>query len=612
MNKIFEQVGISPNVSRSSFDQGHENKLTFNYGELIPTFCYQLLPGDSGKVSVESLLRQQTMIAPVMQRSNVSHHWFKVPMRLLDRNFRQKRTRWNNATNATYDILAPYLSLKQLARLFVKPSFFSSVDFLTSDFHVLPTSPAWDSESLATAVAQQESQGYYSYLSYSGTLMDYLGVPCGPHYQFGVNVTPSLYYCQILLDTSSTSYGGRVSLYPILAYNLIYATWYRDQNLEVDWLHNIIEEISSSSAINPDVNIFAQPNQGYPRVRLLKTQFRAYSKDYFTSMLPRTLKSTEFPNGISAPVVSNGVSIEGLRIANALQNWLERDSRGGTRYPEWLMSHFGVSSSYGLLDYPEFLGGFTSPLSVSDVTQQSASNDVSPQGNVAGVSVNYDSSRNLSYYSEEDGYLICITSVLPKQGYSQGLSRSLSRLDFVDDYYMPEFANLGEQAVKRKDLQVTFGDIAVIAKNVYTDGSVTVGYIDSPNQGDLHIYYTSPDESPNEDTIGYQSRYADWKYSPDEIHGEFRNNLDYWHMSRIFPYITTDTEDVAEYIKKYHGSELQATQLIQLNNSFIKCKPSDVDRVFAIRHDVSSQIKMQIYFSHYAVRRMPEFPVPRL
>lgn len=632
MNKIFEQVGVSPNVSRSSFDHGHENKLTFNYGELIPTLCYQLIPGDSGKISVESLLRQQTMIAPIMQRSNVSHHFFKVPMRLLDANFKQKRTRWNSVTNETLDIDAPYITIRDLARVWVTKDFFNmdpsrNVESYGRSYFVL-TSDTYDSWGdildEVRNVAFGDYTSFHPILSYGGTLLDYLGFPCGPHYQNGINVTNDNYYASILESVPSDN-EIHYSLYPILAYNLIYMTWYRDQNIEKDWLHGILESMSSSTLVDPHYAPWTQRNRRSTAV-VLSVKLRAFSKDYFTSMLPRTVKSTEFPNGISAPVVNGGVSIEGLRIANAMQQWLERDNRGGSRYPEWLLSHFGVTSSYGLLDYPEFLGGFSSPLAVSEVTQNSATNEVSPQGNLAGKSTNYDNSNVLSYYSEEDSYLICITSVLPKQGYSQGVSKVLTRTDFVDDFYMPEFANLGEQSVKRSELQTLFGDFDIIVNPRAgivdpSNPTVAINLTDDPSViADAVLTIIPPNFTLQNQVIGYQSRYSDWKFSNDEIHGEFRNNLDYWHMSRVFKYLPDDylnLDKLKDFVKTLiadypDGVTYRVSQIVALNNDLLKCKPSDVDRVFAIRHDVSAQIKLQMFFSHYAVRRMPEFPIPHL
>lgn len=606
-NKIFEFVGVSKKgTERSNFDLNHENKATFNYGEIVPTLVTQLVPGDSGRIRTEHVLRQQTMLAPVMQRSNVSHHFFKVPPRLVDRNFLNKRMRWNPRSNESWDCLATHTRLSEIAKL--------GLDELgLSNKYWSPTSDVANPEEFSTDA---------SCLSQSGSLMDYMGLPCGPHFEYKLvqtsstgpyawrwlNSTPEEYYDSLRLvdydsDADNVVKGGDeiINLYPFLCYQLVYMTFYRAQDYETDWLHEILELIQPISDAGRCVTIDNIGRENF--AKLFTLRHRGYSKDYFTSALPHALKSTEWPDGVRVPTndnssAPNSFSIEMLRLANSVQQWLERDARGGTRYPEWTLSHYGVHSSNALLDLPEFVGGVSAPLSVSDVDQTAPLNGdyvgewspstsgESPLGTTVGKSVNYDSSGYINFYSEEDSYIFCLTSVMPKQGYSQGIRKELIRTDFLDDYYMPEFANLGEQPVKSKELihyaagiNRDSGDFEYSQDNPYFDLSVI-----------------------NSRTIGYQSRYADWKFLPDEIHGEFRNSLNYWHMSRIFPYLNEKIP--------YNGMVINS--LINIGKDFIACHPKDVDRVFAIQSQVSSQLKLQIFFDFSMRRPMPEFPIPSL
>lgn len=608
-NKIFQFVGVSKKgTERSNFDLNHENKLTFNYGEIVPTLVTQLLPGDSGRVRTEHILRQQTMLAPVMQRSNVSHHFFKVPPRLVDRNFTNKRMRWDPRSNTSWDCIATHTRLSEIAKLTLTDLDLSTAYWEPSDSN--PVSPSY-------------FETNDSCLSQSGSLLDFMGIPCGPHFEYHKyslgdssytskweNITPPDYYAS--LAELADVYGDDtpqvmgdddiINLYPFLCYQLVYMTFYRAQDYETDWLHEILELIQPISDRGECVTI---NNIGLDNFKqIFKLRHRGYSKDYFTSALPHALKSTEWPNGVRVPTNENedqpnSFSIEMLRLANSIQQWLERDARGGTRYPEWTLSHYGVNSSNALLDLPEFVGGSVAPLSVSDVDQTSPYNDFteesqkiisgySPLGSSAGKSVNYDNSGGLSFYSEEDSYIFCLTSVMPKQGYSQGIKKELLRTDFLDDYYMPEFANLGEQPVKRSELLKQFCIINYSPSDGWTY-----------EQNDSAAYR---DEVVNK-TIGYQSRYADWKFLPDEIHGEFRNSLNYWHMSRIFSYLRSYLVD---------STTGDQENRINIGKDFIACHPSDVDRVFVAQSQVSAQIKLQIFFDFTMRRPMPEFPIPSL
>ena len=55
---------------------------------------------------------------------------------------------------------------------------------------------------------------------------------------------------------------------------------------------------------------------------------------------------------------------------------------------------------------------------------------------------------------EEHGFVIGVCCVRHNRSYQQGLERFWSRSDRLD-YYVPQFANLGEQPVKKKEIMLT-------------------------------------------------------------------------------------------------------------------------------------------------------------
>ena len=80
------------------------------------------------------------------------------------------------------------------------------------------------------------------------------------------------------------------------------------------------------------------------------------------------------------------------------------------------------------------------------------------------------------------------------------LRRQFQRFDKLE-YPWPEFAHLGEQEVKRKE---------------------------------VHWWAGAP-AGEGEETFGYQSRYAECKHIPSTVHGDFRTNMLHYHMARKFP-----------------------------------------------------------------------------
>lgn len=261
------------------------------------------------------------------------------------------------------------------------------------------------------------------------------------------------------------------------------------------------------------------------------------------------------------------VTVEELRVRMQMQSFLERNEIGGSRYTEMLYAHWGVKDPDGRLQRSEFLGGHKQPLVVSDL--QSTVDDLEnnkPLGTFAGNGVSSSGGRVIKYRVPEHGFIISLMCVVPRSSYSQGLEKMWTRFDRLD-YYWPSFSHLGEQEVKNQEIMFTGFD--------------------------------------PEGTFGYQSRYAEYKTSLDQVHGDLKGSLSHWHMGRIF------------------NTPTSAEELPKLSQHFTTPTDSDSDalsRVWPVfsgnvpggfEADNADHFVFDVYMHCIAGRRMPFFVTPR-
>jgi hypothetical protein len=207
----------------------------------------------------------------------------------------------------------------------------------------------------------------------------------------------------------------------------------------------------------------------------------------------------------------SGITINQLRQAFAVQHYYEALARGGSRYREQVRAIFGVSISDKTVQVPEYLGGGRYHVNINQIVQtsgQQTANDT-PIGETGAMSVTPINESSFTKSFEEHGFVIGVMCVRHNRSYQQGLERFWSRSDRLD-FYFPQFANIGEQPVKKKEIMLT-------------------------------------GTSTDNETFGYQEAWADYRMKPDRVSGKMRSNadgtLDFWHYADKYDKVPTLSQE---------------------------------------------------------------------
>lgn len=480
------------NIRRSVFDRSHVYKTTFNEGQLIPYFVDEVIPGDTFTLNPVEFCRLATPVVPFMDNIYIESFFFFVPSRLVYDKWVNLCGEQENPEDST-DYLVPTVSL-------------------SGDM--------------------------------TNKLPDYMGISCA----------------------SGTFNNVSVNCLPFRSYWLIWNEWFRDENLQKSVK---VSKGETNTVLDPMGQSTANPNYGLPSG--VKNWYdpapRGKRYDYFTGALPWPQKGpgVELPLNGNAPIFANNdvtslqalsvgdirntsssfrlmmhnqesggsfvyanpsfssqnvplmadlssvtaATINSLRQAFMLQRYYEIDARGGTRYTEKLQAHFGVTNPDARLQRPEFLGSHSSMMNINPVTQTSSTDSTTPQGNLAAYGLNAQRYHAFTKSFSEFGYIIGLINVRADLTYQQGVNKMWLRSDVLD-FYWPSFAHLGEQVIENIE--------------IYCQG----------NDDDKKVF-------------GYQERYAEYRYKPSLITGQFRSTykepLDIWHLSQKFATLPTLSDE---------------------------------------------------------------------
>lgn len=532
-NQHFSRV---PTISHSrnafSIAQKHVTTIQFDY--LYPLYWKYIYPGDTLSLTKAMLARLNTQLTTLYDDLYIDAHAWFVPMRLI-------QTNW-----ARYQ------------------------------FNAQPGGPSQDNSSLTSPKITLSGLGAGGFVA--KTLYDYFGFPTE------INLSA---------DTEHiNNYLGR-------SYNLIWNENYRDQNLQNpvtvdlddgpddptnyvllkrgkrhDKFTSCLTSLQKGSAVYlplgtsaPVHGIGLTTSQSSGAIATVYDSGDTTSSSYAAGYSIRS-SSEAVGAGQAHLAVENsgtnfnpliwtdlsaaiGATLNQVRQSYAVQHLLEADARGGTRDVEAIQNRWGVTVPDFRLQRPEFLGSQTFSFD-GHIVPQTSESGTTPQANLAQFSQAM-SSFNVNHSFVEHGVFMILVSARSNITYQQGLMRELSYRTRYD-WYQPEFANLGEVAVKNKE--------------IYIDGS-----------------------SADDETFGYQEYAYELRYSENRVTGEMRSN-----------YATSlDSKHLAD---DYASLPTLGSAWIQSN--------TDISRNIVVDTSVADPIELNTMASGRIARTLPMYSIPGL
>lgn len=552
-NSRFATNPVRLDMSRSKFPRNFSHKTTFNAGQVIPFYVDEVLPGDTFQVRTSKVVRMQTLLTPVMDNVYLDTYYFFVPNRLV----------WEH--------------WKQFMGENTESAWIPQVEYEVPQL----TAPAngWE----------------------VGTLADYMGVPTGVK-GLSVSALPFRAYALIMnewfrsenLTDPLNIPVDDATVQGVNTGNYVSDVAKGGKPFVANKFRDYFTSCLPSPQKGPDVTINTAQLGNAPVVPMNKPVPKDLLNYPYNVYIPNG--NSDFEAGYHAgsvhrnafggaywlakdgnsdldPTIDNGVvgypanlwarfdntvsvaTINQLRTAFQIQKFYERSARGGSRYIETLKAHFGVTSPDARLQRPEYLGGNRIPVSINQVIQNSGTvSGSTPLGDTGAMSLTTDVHSDFTKSFVEHGFVIGVMVARYDHTYQQGIERFWSRKSMFD-YYWPEFANIGEQAVLNKE--------------IYAQGN-----------------------AQDDEVFGYQEAWADYRYKPSRVSGEMRSSyaqsLDVWHLADDY------------------------SKMPALSDAWIHEDPATINRVLAVSDNLANQFFCDIYVQNYSTRNMPLYSIPGL
>lgn len=577
---VMKMLKPSPTLGRNAFDMSHRTIFSANAGELLPAFCLETVPNDKITFKVSDLLRAAPMItSPFLRAKQHIDYWFVPYQALWSRwnDFITSRSEPNSAALADFQYL-PHISMKDL------------LDALYNEYTV---TQSFTKDLVGLDILKGQCR-----------LLDMLGYDSSSLALYAFDHSKNY--------VSSNAPDVSVNLFRLAAYNYIWYKEYRQKYyddgryamsanaLNVANLFNF-DLLPCNSSVSSDLTYFSGSYSGLVSA-MSQMRYRTWKKDLFTGLMPSTqfgnvsTVSSILPNfnlinqgssvgslqlsvGPDSKVYLDNYGVSGswsinsnpnfdilaLRKSEAIQKWRESALRAGNQIEDNYEAHYGSKPHSHMISHPTYIGSFDAPLNISDVnsTAQTGQSQNGALGDIAGKGISSLGDKEFTFQTDDFGVIIGMWSLLPEAEYeTTGIHRNNQLLEQFD-FFMPEFENLGLEAVSTQNW---------LAFNQTT-------------------YPTIPK------ILGYAPRYYGYKTEIDRVHYGFWTSQSYHHWA-------TPKSDVLGYLLS------NMFQSVPMPLSLLYVNPTMLDTVFVSSAANEQQFIVDMFNDVTAIRSMSVTGMP--
>lgn len=549
---LFKLPSPHPNLSRNGYDLSSRKVFSAPAGALLPIGVWECNPTEKFSFKVDDFVRTQPLNTAAFARCKEYYHFFFVPYRSL---WCHSDKFFTGVTNGDRMYERPSFVDKLTANEgnFVPTSMPS---FYLDELHRLLISQNKDLSAKLSAYSKDAKKVYkagganfvellektkldltnltlssydalgYEYAYGAFRLLHMLG--------YGIDDKGQVYhpYRQVsdkepgdrsgLFDMESLdevlSYfipHNLANPFRLLGYQRIYNDFYRNQLWEkpVPYTFNVDWCNSSTKLQLKNTEVY----------QMCQLRYRHWIKDFYTGVYPTasynegifnlpnyTNSKAEINKSNDGVSVSAGaISTSDIRAMFALEKMLERTrAANGLDYSNQIAAHYGFKVPESRRDVAQFIGGVDNTIVINEVmsTANSSIDGTSKTGSVVGQvfgkGIGTMSSGRIDFEAKEHGMIFCIYSISPQVDYDARQFDPFNRKFKREDYFQPEFENLGYQPLIQSD--VCFGGTP----------------LDGTKYGNT--------------ILGYTPRFSEYKTSRDMLFNQFMTggSLNAWTTPR--------------------------------------------------------------------------------